>query len=263
MLTNNTIHTDPNTIHTDPKIRISGLRIHVAPVGYEIDRILISAIKMKADKVMLLVDENRALDKAGPFHEKISKQLEEKAIEVETIYHDRKDMFKIIKAVKSIIESEDGNKIFINLASGSKMQAIGCMMAAMMFNDNDNVRPFYAEAEKYGAFTSKPISTGVKSINELPIYEIQKPNDKLVKSLAIIMENNGKISKTEMAKIAKEREILSIKAENESQATFASLEANIIGPLADKWQFIKVTKVGRTRWIELTEEGKRAAEFLV
>ena len=42
------------------------LRVHIAPVGFEIDRVVIPAIKMKADKVYLLRHDNYSEDKSGP-----------------------------------------------------------------------------------------------------------------------------------------------------------------------------------------------------
>jgi len=33
--------------------------------------------------------------------------------------------------------------------------------------------------------------------------------------------------------------------------------------LEDQWRFVTVEKIGRTRWIKITEEGKHAAEFLI
>ena len=68
-----------------------------------------------------------------------------------------------------------------------------------------------------------------------------------------------------MAEIADKEGIITIKAEksNYSQARFASLDKNIIAPLENDWKFIKVEKIGRNRWIKITEEGKNAAEFLI
>ncbi len=43
---------------------LSNLRVHIAPVGYEIDRIVIPAKERKADKVWLLVHDNPSEDKA-------------------------------------------------------------------------------------------------------------------------------------------------------------------------------------------------------
>ena len=242
---------------------IPNLRVHIAPTGYEIDRIVLPAKKLRADKVILLVHDNPSQDKAVPFYEKISSQLKKQNIEVIKEYHNRTDLFQIIRTVKELIKNEEGNIISINLASGSKIQAIGCMMASMMFNDNKNVNPFYVEAKEYLGFSGKPISKGIEKIEQIPIYEIQKPEQRHIDALKIIKDNGGKISKKDMAKIAKEREIIVVNAENESQATFASLDQNIISPLEKQWGFVKVEKIGRTRWINITEDGIHASEFLI
>ena len=242
---------------------IENLRVHIAPVGYEIDRIVLPAKKMRADKVCLLVHENPSVDKAISFYEKISKQLQKQNIEVIKESHDRLDLFNIIKSVKEIIQKEKGNIIYVNLASGSKIQSIACMMACMMFNDDKNVHPFYVEAKDYLGFSGKPISTGIKDIQDVPTYEIKKPEQRHIDALRIINENGGRISKKDMAKLAVDNKLIVVNAENESQATFASLDKNIISVLENRWGFVKVTKIGRTRWIEITDEGRHAAEFLI
>jgi len=242
---------------------IPNLRVHIAPVGYEIDRVVLPAKKLRADKVILLVHENPGEDRATKFYEKISSELEKVNIEVSTEYHDRLDLFQIIKTVKNLIRQESGNIVSVNLASGSKVQAIGCMMASMMFNDDKNVNPFYVEAKEYLGFSGKPISKGIKDIEYIPTYEIQKPEERHIQALKIIVDGGGKISKKEMAKIAVEQKLIVVNAENKSQATFASLDKNIISVLENRWGFVKVSKIGRTRWIEITEEGRHAAEFLI
>lgn len=66
-----------------------------------------------------------------------------------------------------------------------------------------------------------------------------------------------------MASKALEQKLIIVNAENQSQATFSSLDKNIISSLENQWGFAKVKKVGRTRWIEITQEGKYASEFLI
>jgi len=68
---------------------LTNLRVHIAPVGFEIDRIVIPAKNMKADKVWLLIHENPSEDKAGPFVEKIKKQLKKEKIDVVIEHHNR------------------------------------------------------------------------------------------------------------------------------------------------------------------------------
>jgi len=256
-----------NSIHTVDTIMpsLSNLRVHIAPVGYEIDRIVIPAKEQKADKVWLLVHDKPGEDKALSYIDKITKLLKKEKIKVVKEYHNRLDLFQIIKSVKKIIEEEKENTIYVNLASGSKIQAIAGMMACMMFNEKQNLIPFYAEAKEYPGFEGKQMSYGIKSVTQVPIYEIKVPDEKHLQALKIIKENGGKLTKKLMAELAEEQGIIQINADkdNYNQVRFASLDKNIIQPLLERWKFIKVEKIGRTRWIKINEDGKNAVEFLI
>ena len=246
--------------------KLATFRVHIAPLGFEIDRIMVPVKETKSDKLWLLIHEKTAEDKSGPYLEKIKKECKKINVELKIAYADRLSLFKAIKTIKDIIEEEKGNYIYVNVASGSKIQAIACMMACMILKGCDNLQPFYAEPESYAAFEGKQQSFGVKDTIPLPTYEIQTPKPKLLEALKIIAEQkNGKITKKEMAQIADEKEIITVKAEesNYSQARFASLDKNIISPLENEWKFIEIEKIGRNRWIKITEEGKNAAEFLI
>lgn len=245
--------------------KISKLRVHIAPVGFEVDRIVLPAKKMKADKVWLLIHDDPTKDKAKFYVEKITKELEKEDIDVKIAKSDRNNVFKFLKSVKELIQNEEKNDVYVNVSTGSKIQAIACMMACMLFNDRNNVIPFYAEPESYPATQGKQQSSGLRDLIELPKYEIQKPKRELIAALKIIRDHGGKITKKEMAKIADEMKIIIVKAheENYEQARFASLDKNIIQPLADSWKFVEIEKIGRNRWIKITQEGLNAAEFLI
>jgi len=103
-------------MHTKDTImpKIPNLRVHIAPVGYEIDRIVLPAKKLRADKVILLVHDNPSQDKAVKFYEQISTKLEKLNIEVVKEFHNRLDLFQIIKTVKNLINQEKGNFISVN-----------------------------------------------------------------------------------------------------------------------------------------------------
>lgn len=242
------------------------LRIHIAPVGFEVDRIVLSAREKRADLVYLLVHENPSHDKATSFMETVQSRLKKENIDVKIEHHDRLDLFEIIKSIKQIIEKETGNNIYVNLASGSKIQAIAGMMACMMFNEEKNLFPFYVEAKEYIGFNkNKQISSGIKELIDLPSYEIQKPEKRHIDALRIIQENDGRLTKKRMAELADKNGLITVNAEeqNYSQARFASLDKNIIRPLLVQWKFIEEEKIGRTRWIKMTTEGRNAAKFLV
>ena len=245
---------------------LATFRVHIAPIGFEIDRIVIPLKQTKADKLWILAHDNPSEDKSGPYLEKIKKECKKLGVEVKVAYSDRLSLFKTIKSIKDIISQEKGNYIFVNVASGSKIQAIAAMMACSLSKSSDNLQPFYPEAESYAAFEGKQQSFGVKDTIPLPLYAIHTPHPKLLAALKIVSEQpNQKITKKEMARIAEEQNIITINAEqeNHSQARFASLESNIIAPLEKEWKFVEVEKIGRNRWIKITQEGKDAAEFLI
>ena len=245
--------------------KLATFRVHIAPLGFEIDRIVIPLKETKADKLWLLVHEKTAEDKSGPYLENIRKQCKKLGVKLEISYADRLSIFKVIKSVKEIITQEENNYIYVNVASGSKIQAIACMMACMILKECKNIQPFYAEPESYAAFEGKQQSFGIKDTIPLPTYEIQTPKPKLLQALKIIHDaKNQKMTKKEMAEIAEEQEIILINSEekNHSQARFASLDKNIIQPLVDEWNFVEIEKIGRNRWIKITQEGIDASEFL-
>ena len=245
---------------------LATFRVHIAPLGFEIDRIVLPLKQTKADRLWILAHDNRSEDLSAPYLEKIKKECKKLDVKLELSYANRLGIFNMIKLVKEVIIAEENNYIYVNVASGSKIQAIACMMACMILKECTNIQPFYAEPETYAAFEGKQQSFGLKDTIPLPIYEIQTPKQKLLDALKIVYTHDKqKLTKKEMAVLAEENGIITVNAENEnhSQARFASLDKNIIEPLVQQWGFIEIEKIGRNRWITITEEGKNAAEFLI
>lgn len=256
---------------------VINLRIHIAPMGFEVDRIVIPAKEQRADRLWLLTTEMS--NQVGPFKEMITEQLQAHNIEVKEMIHDRSDPFDIIRATRQIIQQEDGNNIAVNLSSGSKIQAVGCMLACMMFNHNRNVSSYYAEPKKYSQSVDGPLSEGVQRIMTMPGYDIQIPDKMLVSVLHIIQER-GRINKKDLLRkmqdaglvviyeeldssIKQDNNVILIQAKRgvETVAGLTRLNNKIITPLL-KWGFIDVEQVGRNNYITLTSKGKNAIKFL-
>ena len=254
-----------HTVDTIMKDMVN-LRIHIAPVAFEVDRVVIPAVRMKADKVWLVAHDDVANDKAIKYRQKIVRQLEKKGIKTEVVFANRLRLFPIIKTVTEIIFKERKNDIYVNVATGSKIHAIGCMMACMLFDDRDKIHPFYAQAEKYPEYEGTGQETyGVSEIHSLPTYRIGTPKRELLEALRIIKDAGGRIQKKKMAEEAEKSKIITINAreQNFTQARFASLDKNIVQPLVETWGFVEVEKIGRNRWLKMTEDGDHAAEFLI
>ena len=90
-----------DTVHTLESML--NLRVHIAPVGFEIDRVVVPAAKMKADLVYLVVDRNIATDKSTKFQTEIIKQLKKKKIKSKVVHANRLQLFDIIRVVDCIV----------------------------------------------------------------------------------------------------------------------------------------------------------------
>ena len=239
------------------------LRIHIAPLGFESDRVVLPAIEMKADKVWILTQSNEQTG-AKSYLDDIKIRLKKERIDFEIMKLNRLDLFSTIKGVRNIMNEGGDNTYYVNVSSGSKIQAVACTMACMMFNEKNNLIPYYAQPKEYFAYNGKQMSTGLEKIIDLPQYNIKTPEEKLVQTLHIIKENGNKITKSNLAKAVDEKKIIEIgaKEENYEQARFTSLDKNIIQPLKENWKYVKERKIGRTRWIEMTSEGEHVLEIL-
>jgi len=81
-------------------------RVHVAPVGFEVDRIVLPAINMKADRVWLIVHSGSHADKGDKFVQTIQSKLKEARIDCLQATADRIDLFDILTALRTIILKE-------------------------------------------------------------------------------------------------------------------------------------------------------------
>ncbi len=257
---------------------VTSLRVHVAPVGFETDRIVIPAEQRKADRVWLMAHNSDR--KAKQYQDIIQERLEKEQIEVLEKPHDRMDLFDIIRATREIIQEETNNNIFVNLSSGSKMQAVGCVMACMMFNRDGNVHSYYVEPETYHRQEkTQPLSSGVKQIQDMPKYDIRIPSPIQIETLKIVYEAQSPVRKIDLLSQLRKAGIIMIRGQddnamnshsdhiivgaqgNAEAGSLASMDQNLVRPLIN-WGFLDVEKRGRNRYVSLTEAGKNTARFL-
>ena len=165
-------------------------RIHIAPVGFEIDRIVIPAIEYRADKVYLLVHNNKSEDKAGPYIERVVKELKANKIDSEKVFSNWRDVESITKEVRKLFAMLSENDIYVNVASGSKNHAIALDRAIMSMKEQGNITEFYAESEKYEGF--KPgkyqLSVGVREVKEIPKRQMILPSEKLLRAMETLRD---------------------------------------------------------------------------
>jgi hypothetical protein len=242
------------------------LRVHISPVGFEIDRVVLPAIKLKADRVWLLTHNNPNEDEGSQFIRKIKMKLEEEKIECLEESANRKDLFDTLRALRSVILDERGNNIMINVSTGSKIQSIAAMMACMMFKEFGIIKPYYAEPQNYNLdlYKQEQETEGLDKIIPLPDYRIEIPNQTLVKSLELInREKSGTVTKKRLMDLALRDNLIYVdeNKQNRDTSAYMALDANILKPL-QKWNFITIEKSGKRKLVYLSDDGKNALKFL-
>ena len=239
-------------------VEIYRKRIQIAPVGFEVDRVVIPAIKEKAEKVYLMVHKNKSEDKATKYAAAIQRKLKAANIETELVYCDWENIEEITRVARDLILQESENEIAINLASGSKNHAIGLDRACMTFRKRKHIHPFYPEAEKWTAWRyPKQQSTGVKKIRQIPIHRIIVPEPELIEALKIIKKDSVLIPTKKGRLGIKKKDLAKAIYGDDSKQNLTKLQRNITQKLKKPWGAIDIfDKVSRSDWISLTDEGK-------
>ena len=238
-------------------------RIQIAPVGFEIDRVVLPAIRENAEVVYLMIHKNKSEDKAAKYTAAIRKKLKAANIDTKIIFCDWQNIESITREARDLIlrlsktkPGEAGNEIAINLASGSKNHAIGLDRACMTFRKRKHIHPFYPEAEKWTAWRyPKQQSTGVKKIKQIPIHRIIVPEPELIEALRIIKRDAVDIPTRKGRKGVKKKDLAKSLFGDSGKVSLTKLQRNITQKLVSTWRAIEIFKVGQSDWVSLTDEG--------
>ena len=238
--------------------KVSRRRIQIAPVGFEIDRVVLPAKMDKADKVFLMVHSNRSKDEAKEYVAECEKRLKKAKIETEQVTADLWNIEEITRVTRDLILGNSDCEIAINLASGSTNHSIGMDRACMTFRNRWNLRPFYPFAKTYNGFVYPHQQTeGVKELKIIVPHRIQIPEDELIQALKIIKQNQGKngMKKKDLAKACESEHIIQYSGKSPN-AILIALDRQILQKLEKRWKAVRVKPQGRSFVVSLTEEGE-------
>jgi hypothetical protein len=231
--------------------------VHVAPLGYEYDRILGPVREYGVDVVYLLEHEGPSSGYAD-YHDDLKAELAAEC-EVRTRTVDLMDIYDVLGAVTTLAADHPDDIVRVNVSSGSKLSAVGAAIACMC----TEATPYYVHPEGYThADRGERQSYGYAGEEVLPSYPIESPTADQVATMQFLEETNSehRTAKKKHLIDHAEREGLSFIAENDpanDKAKFALLNANVIDPLVDDG-YIEVEQVGRRKRVTLTETGRDA-----
>jgi len=234
-------------------------RIHIAPLGYEDDRVVKPAITTKADRVYLL-EHDEPEDEKPDYHATLKEELRDNGMAVHSVDCNIFDLYAVLGAVAEIITSHRDDEVFVNISTGSKISAIGGMIACMVTRESGNVTPYYVRAEGYTsddeAEDDLPVSFGMAAMAELPTYPIDGPSPQEIAMLQYIADEEP-VAKKQLIRRAREvvdrfrRNAEDKEIEQDSDphmGEYRLLDTHILDPLTER-ECIEVDEVGRSKEI--------------
>jgi hypothetical protein len=246
-------------------------RVHIMPVGFEEDRIYLTAEKLRADKIVLLVNEDdtaeerkhrdqaeRELQKRG-FDKVTDLPHDESGVEEnERLYQTKNcnlfDLYRSLGTIAKTIHQFDQEEVYVNISTGSKVTAIAGMIAAM----TNQATAYYVKATEYKL---DDVPRGIEEIFELPHYPIDSPDLQWIYILEYLQDNKGKnVPKSDLIDFADEHELPDFDREDISRkGKYRLLDNNIVDPLL-RQGYIDVSQSGRNRIVSITDKGEDLLE---
>lgn len=234
-------------------------RVQIVPLGYERDRVLEPVYRLKADRVVLLRQLAEDNYEATFQRDVVNALRDNDRIELEIRECDLFDLDSARETIVDVIEACEGDEVYVNVSTGSKITAIAAMTACQ----TTDAEPFYAEPEYRGDDgelepPEEPIVDDVGDVYRLPTFDLDGPSNEQLEVLSYLSANDG-ATKKELIRISEERELPFI-AESESKSDegrYRLLETHIIAPLVEEG-YVYTEKVGRQKHVYLGERGEDA-----
>jgi len=251
-------------------------RVHISPVGFDLDRVTIPLIQMNADRVWLVKEKNEGNDDGLYYFKKILDELKESFsednIRVKNCDLINRDLFGTLRVYRDIIREESGNHVYINVSTGTKIHSIAGMLVCMIFKGEEDIIPYYVVPETYDGQdeNGRKMTRGCKEVFNIPSYKIQRPSEELIRVLNIINifdQDDFRLTKKLLIEELDRDKLLEVSGaqERSSQdklsAKYRALDRKYVEPLL-KWQFIEIIGTGRKKEIRITEGGRNILTFL-
>jgi len=233
--------------------------VHVAPLGMEHDRIVEPPVEHGADRVVLLQYLPEGL-RAHLRDDDVASALEEADVACEVVEVRVDDLFDAVAAFGRVLDRFADDSVYVNLASGDKVTAIGGMIACMA---DGSAQPYYVGAEEHGSH-QPPAPRGVRSIQTVPSYHIERPEYQHLAVMAHVADADRTDAGGEPYRIKRELfefgedEGLAFMSDFDGETDkgkFRRLDAHVVGPL-EEVGYVTVEQVGTQKRVFLTEDGR-------
>jgi hypothetical protein len=240
-------------------------RIHLAPVGFEVERVVEAVLSDRADRVYLITRDGD--DAAAPFLAEVEKRLRAARwpVDVRLVPTPIWDVFGALAVYRGIFASEgrgDRNAssvvpIRVNVSTGTKITAIAGTLACMLWRGE----PYYVQVSRawYSDLTPRvgPVNDVVRSIDPVAVYELRAPTPELVEVLEALQRSGGTLRKRDLIRAVGLDRPMDGGRTPTPQAQHSRLRIRLV-PLETKWGFVESDPSGARGRVRLTPQGRLA-----
>ena len=227
-------------------------RVHIVPVGFEVERITEPLATERADRVYLVTRDDH--DAAAPFVEEVVRRLKRASwpVDVRVVGTDPWSVFETLAVYRAIFEEERRTArsapgvlpIRVNVSTGTKITAIAGTLACMLWNGE----PYYVQVSRswYSDRTPRVRSVHdvVERIEPVNVYELRAPSRELVEVLEALQRRGGTLRKRELLReLGLDQGSPDGAPATSPQAQHGRLRRRL-EPLEQRWGFIRTEATG-------------------
>jgi hypothetical protein len=251
---------DPGPALGDPHARV-----HLAPVGFEVERVVEPVLSDRADRVYLVTRDQS--DDARPFVAEVQRRLARSRwpVDVRVVPTPIWDVFGALGVYRTIFEREQRTDrhagsvvpLRVNVSTGTKITAIAGTLACMLWRGE----PYYVQVSRswYSRFTPKvqPVNDVVRSVDPVSVYELRAPGPELVAVLEALERAGGTLRKRDLIRALGLDLAAAGGRAPTPQAQHSRLRLRLT-PLEAKWGFVADEAHGARGRVRLTPQGRLA-----
>lgn len=242
-------------------------RVHVAAVGFEVERVTHAILEDRADRVYLLTRSGD--DVARPFVQEVVRRLARaRDLSVQVVSTDVWDVFATLAALRRIFEAErridrgarDVVPLRVNVSTGTKIAAIAGTLACMLWHGE----PYYVQVTRSWYSDRTPrvrrVNDVVDRVEPVSVYQLRSPSRELVEVLEALERRGGSLRKRDLIRelgLDRPRPADGSDRLPSAQAQHSRLRHRL-DPLESKWGFV-ATEAGSVRGrVAITAQGRLA-----
>jgi hypothetical protein len=239
-------------------------RVHIAAVGFEVDREAEPIIQMRGELAILFANAGGE-DLARAFRDQVLDRLRRAHIQASVVRTPIFDLYATTQAILHAIRDHREDRVYVNVSSGSKVQALSGYIATSLARSEGLIaEAYYAEPQSYSPTEGEPLSRGFQSAFVVPSLTLQTPTGPCRSAMESL--EAGPLSKVELALRLAKLGILDASRldasghprDDASRVSLqSSLDSKVVRPLA-AWGFVVTTPIGRSVRVSLTEAGRLA-----